>query len=118
MKMKEYKNIDEYIASFPKEDQKVLQEIRKTIFDAVPEGEEAIRYSMPTLRLKGKNIVHFAVFQTHFGFYPAPSGIAEFEKELAPYIAGKGTIQFAKDEPIPYDLIRKVTLFRAKEIKR
>lgn len=113
--MIEYKNIDDYISSFPKETQEILQQIRKTIIEAVPEGEEAIRYSMPTLRLNNKNIVHFAAFKNHFGFYPAPSGIEEFKKELEPYIAGKGTIQFPKGKPIPYDLIKKVTVFRAKQ---
>ena len=112
------KYINEYISTFPEDIQEVLQKIRKTIFEAVPEGEEAIRYSMPTLRLNGKNVVHFAAFQNHFGFYPAPSGINQFEKELAPYITGKGTIQFPKDKPIPYYLIKKVTLFRAKEAQK
>jgi uncharacterized protein YdhG (YjbR/CyaY superfamily) len=73
---------------------------------------------MPTLRLNGKNVVHFAAFNKHFGFYPAPQGIKQFEKELAPYIAGKGTIQFAKDKPVPFDLIKKVTMFRAKEAQK
>lgn len=116
--MQDYKSIDEYISSFPEEVQKVLQQIRKTIFEAVPKGEEAMKYGMPTLRFNGKNVVHFAAFNNHFGFYPAPSGIEEFKKELAPYIAGKGTIQFQKNKPIPYELIKKVTLFRVKEAQK
>lgn len=114
--MKEYKSIDEYIASFPEDIQQTLQKIRQSIREVMPDGEEAIKYGIPTFRLKGKNIVHFAAYKTHFGFYPAPSGIEEFKKELEPYIAGKGTIQFPLDKPIPYDLVKKVTHFRVKQV--
>ncbi len=116
MKMKEYKSITEYIESFPKEIQETLQKMRKTIKEVMPDAEEAIKYGLPTFRLNNKNVVHFAAFQKHFGFYPAPSGIEEFKKELEPYIAGKGTIQFPIHKPIPYDLIKKVTAFRMKEV--
>lgn len=116
--MNEYKSITEYIESFPKEIQETLQKIRNTIKEVMPDGEEAIKYGLPTFRLKNKNVVHFAAFQNHFGFYPAPSGIEEFKKELEPYIAGKGTIQFPIHKPIPYHLIKKVTKFRMKEVMK
>ncbi|NTU70078.1 hypothetical protein HGB13_04685 [bacterium] len=111
---KQFNTIDEYIALFPKEVQATLQKIRNVIKKAAPKATEAISYQMPTFKLNG-NLVHFAAFTDHIGFYPVPSGIKAFEKELAPYITGKGTIQFPIDRPIPYDLVSKVVLFRVKE---
>ena len=109
-----YKTIDEYIKTFPEEIQSILKKIRKTIRKAAPGATEAISYQMPTFKLNG-NLVHFAAYSNHIGFYPVPSGIDAFKKELAPYIAGKGTLRFPLDRPIPYDLIEKVVIFRAKE---
>lgn len=105
-------NIDEYIADFPKDIQKILQKIRVTIKKAAPEAQETIKYLMPTFTLQG-NLVHFAAFKNHIGFYPAPIGIEEFKEELSPYASGKGSVQFPLDQPIPFDLISKIVRFRA-----
>ena len=107
-------SIDEYIATFPVETQKILKKIRATIKTAAPEAEEKISYQMPTFDLKG-NLVHFAAFKNHIGFYPTPSGIEKFKKELAVYEGAKGSVQFPLDKPIPYDLISKIVKFRVKE---
>ena len=106
--------IDEYIAGFPDDIKKVLQQIRVTVHEAAPAAKEKISYQMPTFYLEG-NLVHFAAFKDHIGFFPAPSGIAHFEKELTKYKTSKGTIQFPLDGPVPVELIRKIVLFRVKE---
>ena len=108
------KNIDEYIAGFPPEVQAILEKIRLTIRKAAPGAEETIKYQMPTFTLHG-NLVYFAAFKTHIGFYPIPTGIEKFKKELAPYKQGKGSVQFPLDQPIPYGLISKIVKFRVKE---
>ena len=108
------KNIDEYIAGFPGEVQTILEKIRSTIKKAAPEAQEKISYQMPTFYLNG-NLVHFAAFKNHIGFYPTPSGTEKFQKEISAYRAGKGSIQFPLDQPIPYDLITKIVKFRVKE---
>jgi uncharacterized protein YdhG (YjbR/CyaY superfamily) len=105
------KNIDEYIADFPKDVQKLLQQLRSTIKKAAPNAEEKIAYGIPTFTLNG-NLVHFGAYKTHIGFYPAPSGLEAFEKELAPYVTGKGTAQFPLDKPLPLDLITEIVKFR------
>jgi uncharacterized protein YdhG (YjbR/CyaY superfamily) len=105
------KNIDEYIADFPKDLQKLLQQLRSTIKKAAPNAEEKIAYGIPTFTLNG-NLVHFGAYKTHIGFYPAPSGLEAFEKELAPYVTGKGTAQFPLDKPLPLDLITEIVKFR------
>jgi len=107
-------NIDDYIAGFPKNIREKLQAIRATIQKAAPEAKEAIKYAMPTFVLNG-NLVHFAAFTHHIGFYPAPTGIAEFSKELSAYKGGKGSVQFPLDQPIPLTLIRKIVQFRVKK---
>lgn len=104
-------DIDEYIAGFPTKVQKILQKVRKTIQKAAPDAAEAISYAIPTFKLNG-NLVHFAGYQNHVGFYPAPQGVAEFEVDMARYGAGKGTARFPLDEPIPYELIARITTFR------
>jgi len=106
--------IDAYIAVFPDNVQATLQHIRQTIHAAAPEATEAIAYGMPTFRLHG-NLVHFAAFKNHIGFYPVPSGMAAFQEELSAYKQGKGSVQFPLDKPIPYDLIRRITCFRVDE---
>jgi len=106
--------IDEYIAGFPPEVQAILQKIRLTIKKAAPDAEETISYQMPTFTLHG-NLVHFAAFKKHIGFYPVPTGIEQFKKELAVYQQGKGSVQFPLDQPIPYGLISKIVKFRVKE---
>ena len=114
MKTNAPENIDDYIAGFPKETQAILKKIRLTIRKAAPDAEETIGYQIPTFKLKG-NLVHFAAFKNHIGFYPAPTGIEKFKKELAIYQGGKGTLQFPLDQPMPYNLISKVVKFRVKE---
>jgi uncharacterized protein YdhG (YjbR/CyaY superfamily) len=106
-------NIDEYIAAFPPEIQKILEKIRITIRKAAPGAEETIKYQIPTFTLKG-NLVHFAAFKNHIGFYPAPRAIETFKKELSAYEGAKGTVRFPLDEPIPYDLITRIVKFRVK----
>jgi uncharacterized protein YdhG (YjbR/CyaY superfamily) len=108
------KDIDEYIAGCPEDVQPILQKIRAIIHEAAPEAGEMINYGIPTFTLKG-NLVHFAAFKKHIGFYPTPSGIEKFKNELSVYEGAKGSVQFPLDQPIPYDLIRDIVVFRAKE---
>lgn len=109
-----YESIDHYISTFPPDIQETLESIRQVIREAAPEATEKISYQMPTFAQHG-NVVHFAAFKFHIGFYPTPSGIVEFKQELAPYIAGKGTIQFPLGKPMPYELITKIVKFRVAE---
>src|SRR5215204_5901380 len=106
--------MDEYIKTFPKDTQKILEEIRATLKAAAPDAQEKISYQMPTFFLNG-NLVHFAAFKNHIGFYPVPTGIAKFKKELSVYEQGKGSVQFPLDQPMPLDLITKIVAFRLKE---
>ncbi len=106
--------IDEYIAGFPPDVQKILKKIRETIREAAPGAQETIKYRMPTFLLNG-NLVYFAAFKNHIGFYPIPTGIEKFKKELSVYEQGKGSVQFPLDKPIPYDLITRIVKFRVKE---
>jgi len=112
--MKNFQNIDDYIANFPEDVQKVLEQVRVTIQKAAPQAEEAISYQMPTFKLNG-NLVHFAAWKNHIGFYPTPSGTKEFQKEIAKYVFAKGSIQFPLNEPMPLALITKIVNFRVKE---
>jgi uncharacterized protein YdhG (YjbR/CyaY superfamily) len=107
------KNIDEYIAGFPDDIREILEKIRLTVKKAAPDAEEAIKYGMPTFVLNG-NLVHFAAFKKHIGFYPTPQGIEEFQEELSAYESGKGSAQFPLDKPIPYDLIRRIVELRVR----
>lgn len=106
--------IDEYIATFPTEVQDLLQQVRKVISEEAPDAEECINYGMPTFKLNG-NLVHFAGYKKHIGFYPAPSGIEKFKKEISKYKWAKGSVQFPLSQPIPFDLIRRITVFRVGE---
>ncbi len=108
------KDIDEYIAGFPEDVQEILVKIRKTIREAAPGARETINYQIPTFTLEG-NLVHFAAFQKHIGFYPTPSGIEKFKNELSSYEMAKGSVQFPLDQPIPYDLIGTIVAFRVHE---
>ncbi len=110
-----FATMDAYIASFPKEVQGILEQIRKTIRKAAPGATEAISYQIPTFKLNGSNLVHFAAWKEHIGFYATPAGNAAFKKELARYKVAKGSIQFPLDEPIPYDLVAKIAKFRVQE---
>ena len=109
------KTIDEYIGAFPVNVQILLEKMRETIRKAAPEAIESISYQMPTFKLNGKNLVHFAAFKNLIGFYPIPSGIEAFKKELSPYQQGKGSVQFPIDKLIPYDLVERIVKYRVKE---
>ena len=108
------KDIDEYIAGFPSDVRKLLQRIRMTIRKAAPKAKEAIKYQMPTFTLNG-NLVHFAAYKKHIGFYPAPIGIEAFKDELSVYAGAKGSVRFPLDKPIPFALISKIVKFRVKK---
>jgi uncharacterized protein YdhG (YjbR/CyaY superfamily) len=114
MKTSSRKNIDEYIAGFPRDVQETLQRIRAIIRDAAPDAEEAIKYQIPTFVLHG-NLVHFAAFQKHIGFYPTPSAIAAFSGELRGYESARGSVQFPLNKSVPFTLIKKMVEFRVKE---
>ena len=107
--------IDEYIANFPNDVQDILKKIRTTIQAAAPEAKETISYSMPTFTLNGRYLVYFSAHKQHIGIYPIPTGDAEFNAEISQYIAGKGTVRFPFDQPIPFDLIGKMVKVSAKE---
>lgn len=109
-----FQSIDEYIASFPEETQKILQEIRAAIKAAAPNAEEKISYQMPTFFLNG-NLIHFAAFKNHIGIYPTPSGTEAFKEEIAKYKTAKGSIQLPLGEPMPLKLISRIVKFRVSE---
>ena len=112
--MKTFNNIDEYIADFPQEIQALLNQMRETIQKASPEATEKISYAMPTFDLGG-NLVHFAAFKNHIGFYPASSGIAAFQEEVSAYKNSKGAVQFPMNQPLPLTLVEKIVQFRTQE---
>jgi uncharacterized protein YdhG (YjbR/CyaY superfamily) len=107
-------SIDAYIAGFPEDVQVILKKIRGIVREAAPEAQEAMKYQIPTFVLNG-NLVHFAAFRKHIGFYPTPSGIEQFKDALSVYHSAKGSVQFPLDSPIPYALIKKIVEFRANE---
>lgn len=107
-------SIDEYIAFFPADIQNTLETLRATIRAAAPDAEEQIRYQIPTFVLKG-NLVHFAAFKDHIGFYPTSSGIAAFQQEVSRYKTAKGTVRFPINQPLPLDLIRAIVEYRVAE---
>lgn len=107
-------HFEEYFAQFPKEVREILQKIRETIQAEAPDAHETISYGMPTFKMK-KNLLHFAAYKNHIGFYPTPSGVKAYEDELVGYEYAKGSIKFPLTEPIPFDLIAKITRFRVKE---
>ena len=109
-----FMSIDEYIGTFPEDVQKILGELRAVIKAAAPDAEEKISYQMPTFHLNG-NLVHFAAFKNHIGFYPTPSGIEAFKKELSMYEGAKGSVKFPIEKPLPLKLISKIVKFRAAE---
>jgi uncharacterized protein YdhG (YjbR/CyaY superfamily) len=111
-------NVDEYIKSFPAQTQTILQKIRQIIKNAAPEAVELIAYDMPAYKQSGKPLVYFAGYDKHIGFYATPNGQSEFAAELSKYKQGKGSVQFPIDQPIPYDLIKLITEFRASGIQR
>ena len=110
----QFKTIDEYIGTFPANVQDTLQKLRQTIGRAAPGAKETISYQIPTFTLEG-NLVHFAGFKNHIGFYPASSGIEAFKNELSRYKGAKGSVQFPINEPLPLPLISRIVKFRVKE---
>jgi uncharacterized protein YdhG (YjbR/CyaY superfamily) len=108
------KEIDKFISAFPEDVQEILNKVRETIREAAPNAEETINYGIPTFTLNG-NLVHFSAFKTHIGFYPTPTGVEKFKKELSKYEGAKGSVKFLLDKPIPYALISKIVKFRVKE---
>ncbi|MDY0235240.1 MAG: DUF1801 domain-containing protein [Gudongella sp.] len=108
------KTIDRYIIQFPNEIQVILQELRAVIKEVAPEAKEKISYKIPTFYLNG-NLVYFAAYKNHIGFYPTPGGIDAFENELSAYKRAKGSVQFPIDKPLPLDLIRKIVLYRVED---
>ncbi len=111
---RKFQTVDEYISTFPKDVQVILEKIRTVIKNAAPEAEEAISYQIPVFKLNG-NLIHYAAWKNHIALYPAPRGHETFKKELSVYKGGKGTVQFPLDKPIPLGLIKKITKFRVKE---
>ncbi len=111
-------SIDEYIAEFPPETQKMLEELRALIKDAAPGATETISYAIPTFDLNGHHLVHFAGYAKHIGFYPIPSALDAFEEELKPYKSGKGSAQLPLGKPLPAELIRRIVEFRVEENNR
>ncbi|QMU28037.1 iron chaperone [Adhaeribacter radiodurans] len=110
-----FKNVDEYIQTFPSDIQILLDRVRTTITTNAPDAVESIAYGMPAYKLNGSPLVYFAGFKKHIGFYATPSGHSEFEKELSGYKQGKGSVQFPLDKPLPYNLIERIVVFRVKE---
>lgn len=110
-----FKSIDEYIKTFPKDVQKLLEQIRATIKEKAPEAVESINYGMPAFKTDGKPLVYFAGYKNHIGFYATPTGHAKFAEELSFYKQGKGSVQFPLDKPIPFDLISRIVNYRVKE---
>lgn len=116
MRSMDTKTIDEFISHYPANVQATLQELRKVIHEEVPEAKEKISYGIPTFTLHG-NLVHFSAYESHIGFYPGAAPIAELKAELEPYETSKGTIRFPLDNPLPYNLIRKLTSIAAERNK-
>lgn len=118
MAKSEFKTIDEYIATFPAGVQAILEKIRRTVREIVPEATESISYQMPTFKLRGRGLLSFGAWKSHIGMYPVPSGAEAFNRELAPYVKGKGTIQFQLSDPIPYDLVKKIVALRVEDVSK
>ena len=109
-------HIDEYIAGFPAGTRRALEELRKLIRAAAPDATEVMSYAIPTFDLNGGHLVHFAGYEKHVGFYPAPSAIEAFKDELRPYRTAKGSVRFALDRPLPAELITRMVEFRVREV--
>ncbi|MEJ7589606.1 MAG: DUF1801 domain-containing protein [Ferruginibacter sp.] len=109
-----FTTVDDYIATFPPKTKSILKELRKTIKKAAPQAEEVISYNMPAFKLKGM-LVYYAAYKAHIGFYPTPSGIEAFKKELAGYERAKGSVKFPIDRPLPFNLVSEIVKFRVQE---
>ncbi|MDB6109611.1 MAG: hypothetical protein JWR69_1361 [Pedosphaera sp.] len=108
------KDIDSYIAGFPEDIQALLKKLRKVIHESAPGATECIKYQIPTFLFHG-NLVHFAAFKKHIGFYPTRSGTEKFKSDSSDYDCSKGTIRFPLDKPIPFKLVSKIVAFRVRE---
>ncbi len=111
---KGFKTVDEYVATFPKNIQSILLEMRQIIKESAPQAEEVISYQMPAFKLNGI-LVYFAAFKNHIGFFPTTSAMEAFKEEISEYETSKGTIRFPLDRPIPFELVRKIVKFRVKQ---
>ena len=111
-------SIDEYIATFPNETQKILEEVRATIKAAAPDAEEKISYNMPTFTLNGKYLIYFAGWKNHISIYPIPTGTEAFNKQVSQYVEGKGTLKFPTDKPLPLKLITRIVKLRVAENRK
>ena len=109
-----FETVDEYFSTLPQHAKAMLQELRKTIKKAAPQAEELISYNMPAFKLRGM-LVWYAAYKEHIGFYPRPSAIEAFKKEVSVYKGAKGTIQFPIDKPLPLNLVIKIVKYRLKE---
>ena len=114
MLMKKSKAIDEYIATYPKNIQTILEKLRQAIGEAAPEAEEVISYRMPAFKLNGI-LVYFAAYKNHIGFYPTSSGIEKFKNKMSSYKTTRGTVRFPINEPLPFDLVKEIVRFRVRE---
>jgi uncharacterized protein YdhG (YjbR/CyaY superfamily) len=110
-----YKNVEEYIKSYPKDIQELLKQFQTIILSIAPDIKESISYGMPAYKLNGRPLVYFSAFKNHIGFFATPTGHAEFAKELLNYKHGKGSVQFPLDKAMPFDLISKIVKFRVNE---
>ncbi len=110
-----FKTVDEFIATFPQETQLLLEQVRAAIRRAAPQADEGIAYGMAGYKVAGRPLVYFSAFKNHIGFYATPSGHSVFAAELSKYKQGKGSVQFPIDEPLPLDLIYRITVFRVEE---
>lgn len=117
MKSNNYTDFETYFSLYPQSTQQILQEIRRTIKQIIPNAEEAIKYGIPTFRLNNKNVVHFAGYKNHIGFYPGAQAIVDFNDKLKKYTLSKGTIQFRLDAVIPHKLIKEIVLYRVKKMQ-
>ena len=112
------RDVDVYIEGFPDDIKEILTRIRKLILDYAPDAEESMAYDMPAYKTYGRPLIYIAGFKKHIGLYATPSGHSEFADELAAYRHGKGSVQFPSDKPIPYDLIRRIVMFRVEENRK
>jgi uncharacterized protein YdhG (YjbR/CyaY superfamily) len=108
--------IDAYIAAFPAETRRALEEMRALIRSAAPEATETISYAIPTFDMNGQHLVHFAGYEQHIGFYPTGRGVEAFKEELTSYKSGKGSVQFPLDQPVPWDLVRRIVASRVAQV--
>lgn len=111
----DFKSVEQYIASFPQDTQILLKKIQEIIINNAPNAVESISYGMPAYKINGKPLVYFAGYKNHIGFYATPTGHIKFTEELSVYKQGKGSVQFPINQPIPYELIKKIVSFRVKE---